>query len=618
MPHTFLQILLAILLANAAFHLLNAARLDDFEGAQRAFLIRAWGWSLPPVILWISLTFLAHGQSAPFLGFTVWIVGWLALHGLVRDGRRAALGLTAAWFVIGAGIAVQCDVGAFGAKNWGVAHSIGATIQLLLVFAGGWLALHRASACGRFFDTPLVKTALALSVAGIVAVGVARFVPAVRNQNPAWVLQLLAFTFGISIVAARIAASPAQPRHWLDWLNHWRGAIAIAFCPALMCLVAQDIAPATCMIIGLIVTFRLLHQTKAAWSLGAFALVLAYLVMLSLPSSRPATRVNEWLNPQRAASTQGLFAQQGLSRGGLIGGVGDWIAANGRHASTLAEPGKPKPRALSATALATTDGVWSAIGETVGAIGFVSILLAAGVVVIWLSREAALGSDLRARAFFAATAALFFTSILATSSWVTGVLPIAGVGSALLAGGLSNAALWAILLAVATFWSLAPPRIGIAPSRFAVKASWLERAAQAQTLRPLLAAFAVPLVLVAVSAVSLASWQREATLKKVFLGIHQEETAREAIWNGYIQRDKDQFILNEKLLSEDMSEQRYNDSQIKARAKKLRSWIKGGRLVMKNDQIDVAPRVFAENERSGLGPILAAVARDNSRRQSTR
>ena len=99
------------------------------------------------------------------------------------------------------------------------------------------------------------------------------------------------------------------------------------------------------------------------------------------PLERPAQRLDDWRFPARAASNQGWQAKDAGGRGALIGRVGGWITTRGVNAAKLDHANSPAPpRAISAVPLATTDGIYAALTETTGFIGFLTVLISSAAI----------------------------------------------------------------------------------------------------------------------------------------------------------------------------------------------------------------------------------------------
>ena len=110
MWQAFLQLSLTTLLLMVALAHVAVALLphDASHAERRRTLLRAWFAPLPVFALWLALIGGEHGwRLAPVAGFVVWLAGWVLLHPLASHGARAAHGLLPAWFLSGAGIAVD-------------------------------------------------------------------------------------------------------------------------------------------------------------------------------------------------------------------------------------------------------------------------------------------------------------------------------------------------------------------------------------------------------------------------------------------------------------------------------------------------------------------------------
>lgn len=572
---------------------------SDASAAQRA-LLWAWFSSLPPLALWLTILTVKQARFTPLLCLVVWVAGWAWSHAILRGDARRTAGLLAAWFVAGVGLATLCDVGGRTQKDWGAWQAAGAALQILLV--GG--AIHLAARHSRRFrqgwDANLVRGAVLVAIGA----GLLVFAPG-RFQTQAWAWETLAFSLALAVCAARLATSPIEPVGIADWFRHWRPALIVAGIPALMSLVSEDIAPAAAMSLALAAAFWALQQRRAAISLGVFSLALAGLVVkTALPLDRPAVRFADWRAPSRATSNQGLFAQHAVARGGLLGvGVGQWTTSRGFPADApfpQAVENTSSPR-YAATPLATTDPVFVAVAETTGVTGFVAVVVACCCVLLWLIAEAQRARDARARAWFATVAALFAASFWATAGWVVGALPIAGFAAPAMSGGMSNAWLWGVLLALSAAWSIganqeAEPRWRLGEATPFEPVRGLARVGLLVAL--------LPGAVIVGHAAHHGLLNREETLTTPFLGLGSEERARRAILSRWVEPRQGRVALVEERVRADGRDKNESDARIEERLDDLRRWIRNGSFVVRDGRVAIAPRTFVEAERSGLGERL--------------
>ena len=595
--HVLLQIGTVAGMVVAATTQIAAAARDDKKNA-RTRLLQTWFWSMPPVALWLARDFAAHQQSDALLGLAAFLVAWVLLYPLAARGHRVVAGLVPLLFLTGIGVALQADFGAFSRQRWAL-EQIGGALMIGTAIAGGlWLGAHRPTVLRRLFEPRNLRFVVWICLMGPAAF----YLPHLKSQ--AWALNLIAFAILLSIVAGRVAGSPVVPVGALDFWKHWRPALMVAALPGVGSLFSGgDMAPAILMTCALGVVFGVLRQPRAALVLMAISLLGAGAVTKTrFPSSRPMQRLSEFRSPARAASSQTLLALHAVARGGLIGqGVAQWTTARNQSASTLrqraATSSKPV-RALSKVPLATTDAIFAALASATGVLGFCSALASLMALTLWLLRQALDAFDLRARAWFGAVATLWAASGVFTAGWPVNAIPIAGISAPTLAGGISNALCWAVLLGISAAWAT-DNRASI--GRLAVYPEWLELPARNRTLRPLLVIFGIPFLLIGAADVRHGYVQREATLTTQFMGLRSEQRAREAIIRGWVQPNKGAKVtINEAALSNDVRRLKVpSQSDIDD----LRRWVANGLFIVKEEAVEIRPRAFIETDR--LGALLA-------------
>ena len=592
-----------LMLVAAAMCIAAAAR--DERKAERTRLIRAWFWTMPPVLFLLARD-LIHGQAIPLLGILVFLGAWAALYPLAAQGNRVVVGLAPLLFLAGCGIALQGDFGAWSQQAWMRNQILSATLIIAAVAAGLWIGANRPELLRRAFALRNARHLVWMSALGPIA----HLTPKLQSQ--AWALNILVFAALLSIVAARIAGAPLIPVGVRGLWRHWRPALFATLFPALGSLLSGgDIAPAILMSCALCMVFVMLRQPRAAIALTFIALFIAFgVTQTQFPSARPATRIAAFLEPSRSASSQSLFALQAIAHGGLIGkGVGQWTTAKGGSASTLRQQAKDNPkeatdptRALSRVPLISTDGIFAAIGESTG-VGFIAMLAAVFALLIWLLREALAASDLRARTWLTSVATLWAVSFIATAGWPVNAVPVAGIAAPIVAAGFSNAICWAVLLGVSVAWAAGKA----APiGRLDVDPEWLELPVRQRRLRPLLALFGVPFLLICVADLRHGMWQREATLRTQFLGLGSEARARDAIFRGWVVADGGKVKINVAALNNDLKGQD-TPKGIEKRIRKLSEWTRDGIFVVDDDGVEIVPGAFIEADR--LGTLLATAAR---------
>lgn len=601
---TFLQILMVTLMVIAsAMHVVAAAR--DDRKTERPRLIRAWFWTMPPVLLWLARD-LMHGQAIPLVGILVFLGAWATLYPLAAQGNRVVVALAPLLFLAGCGIALQGDFGAWSRQAWMRNQILGAVLIATAIAAGIWVGAHRPELLRRAFALRNARHFVWMSALGPIAYHIPKL------QSQAWALNILVFAALLSIVAARTAGSPLVPVGARGLWKHWRPALFATGFPALGSLLSGgDIAPAILMSCALCAVFGVLRQPRAAIVLTVIALFGAVGVTKSqLPSSRPAARFAAFIEPSRSASSQTLFALHAIAHGGLIGkGVGQWTTAKGRSASTLRQKAEENlnpmapTRALSRVPLSTTDSVFAAVGSSTGIVGYLTILSSIFVLLTFLLRRALAVSDLRARCWLVSAATLWAVSFIATAGWPVNAVPIAGIAAPIFAGGFSNSLCWAVLLGVSVAWatSKAAP-IG----RLDVDPEWLELPVRQRRLRPLLALFGVPFLLIGAADLRHGMWQREATLRTQFLGLGSEARARDAIFRGWVVADGGKVEINAATLNNDRNK-RDAPRDMEKRIAELHRWVPRGIFVVDDDGVEIVPRAFIEADR--LGTLLATAAR---------
>ncbi len=231
------------------------------------------------------------------------------------------------------------------------------------------------------------------------------------------------------------------------------GPVLAAWAASLLVLVFAKDLGTSLLFFSLFLVMLYIATERASWLVIGLtmAVVGSYLAYQSF--GHVQTRVNNWLHPfqgtrplnQSYQLVQGLF---GLATGGLFGtGLGQ---------------GRPE-----LVPFANTDFILSSVGEELGAVGVMALLVLYGLIVARGLRVALIARDGFGKLLAAGLGAAFAIQLFVVAGGVLRVIPETGQVMPFLAYGgssmMANAALMALLLRISDAGRRPPPPSGSAP-----------------------------------------------------------------------------------------------------------------------------------------------------------
>jgi cell division protein FtsW len=273
---------------------------------------------------------------------------------------------------------------------------------------------------------------------------------------------------GLILFAAHVLA------HKRKLLTSWRHLLVpvlpVAFLVLALVLAEKDLGTAVILIVvTLVVLFVVGAPMRLFIVLGAMAA--AMVTYLSVSATHRSTRFTDWLHPSQADPTSGGW--QALHGKYALGSGGWWGLGLGA--------GREKWGGLPE---AHTDFIFAVIGEELGLIGTLTVLLLFGLLAYAGIRVSMRSSDTFVRLAAAGITAWITGQALINIGAVLGLLPIAGLPLPLVSYG--GSALLVTLLALGVLMSLARSEPGAAEALTAHRAHRRDRLHRAwATLRRL-------------------------------------------------------------------------------------------------------------------------------------
>jgi cell division protein FtsW (lipid II flippase) len=547
-----------------------------------------------PVLLWLALAGHAVGFRASMLfAAAVWLVGWVLLRRVYALSPTTALGLSAAWELVGVSLCLFAGLAPFPDRAtqdpWLPKQVVFAALMVVAVAGALHLGAQQPKLRERLLGPRGVRAALWLSVSALLLQSAVALVP--RLTTGAWALLQFAFVLGTAIVAGRTALAPSAPTNLRQWVRRWQWTLVMAALPVTVLFVLRDLSPAVLLTCVQVVTFWSLGQVGVGVALlASMAAATGVAFKLGVPT-RLVERLRLVLLPSQGRTSQQLQALWAVAGGGPFGrGVGRFCVvskiAGGRSArSAAAMSGQFR----SAIPLAATDGIWALLTESVGVFGALAVVVLVGLVSYWLWQEHRRAADSRRKAWFAAAFAAWSFSHAFTLGWCGGNWPVMGLAAPLLSAGLFNALLWIGVLGTSAVLSLgsSPSLVGSQPTRRFSTAAWLP---------PTFVAAVTILVLSRL--IRHGVLEREETLRTPFVYRAAEALCRRAVLLGQVVACNGQPIVNAEALPTDRE-------QRKSTRESLKDWIDLGAFrVAENGKVEVDGFAFVVPEPTGLGTVL--------------
>jgi len=573
---------------------LAAALLAGSDEHRRSLTQRAWLLMPAPVLLWLALVGQAVGFRASMLSAAaVWLAGWVLLRRVFTPSLTTALGLAAAWELVGVSLCLFAGLAPFPDRAtqgpWLPKQVVFATMMAVAGAGALHLGAQQPQLRERLLGPLGVRTALWLSASALLLQAVVTLVPGLTTG--AWALLQLAFVLGTAIVAGRTALAPSAPTNLRQWVRRWQWTLAMAAIPVSVLFVLRDLSPAVLLTCVQVVTF---------WSLGQVGVGVALLMSMAAATglafklgvpARLVERLRLVLLPSQGRTSQQLQALWAVAGGGPFGrGVGRFFvvseavgARSARSAAAMSEQFR------SAIPLAATDGIWALLTESVGVFGTLAVAMLVGLVSYWLWQEHRRALDPRRKAWFAAAFAAWSFSHVFTLGWCGGNWPVMGLAAPLLSAGAFNALLWTGVLGMSALLSQGPSirLVESKPTRWRGTAAWLPPA------------FVVAVVIVVLSGlVRHGVLEREETLRTPFVYRPAEARCRRAVLLGQVVARNGEPSVNAEALPADRE-------QRESTRRSLEAWTRRGAFrVAENGKVKVDGFAFVVPEQTGLGTVL--------------
>ncbi len=290
--------------------------------------------------------------------------------------------------------------------------------------------------------------------------------------QPAEVAKIvLTFAFAAYLAEKKDVLALAGPRLLGITLPRGRdlGPIAIMWVASMLVLVSQRDLGTSLLFFGLFVMMVYVATERTSWVvIGGIAFAAGALVAYDR-FSHVRVRVNAWLDPfsDYDKNYQVIQGQFGMAWGGLFGR--GW--------------GQGRP---GLTPLAKSDFITAAIGEEIGVVGLMAVILLYGVLIARGLRTALAVDDSFGKLLAAGLSFVFALQVFAIVGGVTRLLPLTGLTTPFMSqGGSSMVANWivvAVLLVVSH--QARRPRLQVVPADIAVLDSDATQIIAAQPPRP--------------------------------------------------------------------------------------------------------------------------------------
>lgn len=335
---------------------------------------------------------------------------------------------------------------------------LGATLLLLLL--GVVMVLSASSILSLRQDGSVYTIAqrqALFAAGGLVAMAAATRVPIPLWRKCAWPLMLLSLALLVAVLIPGIGAEAMGQRNWIDlggpvrlqpaefakfslalWSAHVltrRGAPPTTWRELLM-----PVVPMTCAVIGLVLLggdfgnvvmlaaimagVLFAAGAPARFFLGMFVVGGVGVAALSFIAPHRIARFGAWLNP----SADPLGDAYQLTQGQYALGTGGWFGV-GLGASREKWGSLPE---------AHTDFIFSVVGEELGLVGTLALLLVFGLVTVAIFRLATIASSMFVRLAAAGVGSWLVVQAVVNIGGVLGLLPIAGVTLPLVSYGGSS------------------------------------------------------------------------------------------------------------------------------------------------------------------------------------
>ena len=207
------------------------------------------------------------------------------------------------------------------------------------------------------------------------------------------------------------------------------GPIAVMWAVSLVVLIGQRDLGTSLLFFGLFVAMLYVTAQRPSWVLLGGVLFVVGAFFAYQQFSHVRVRVNSWLNPfsDYQANYQVIQGQFGFAYGGLLGrGWG------------LGRPGL--------TPLAKSDFIIAAIGEEIGLVGLMAVIVLYAIVIFRGLRSAVTVTDPFGKLLAAGLSFAFALQVFAIVGGVTRLLPLTGLTTPFMSqGGSSMVANWIVL-----------------------------------------------------------------------------------------------------------------------------------------------------------------------------